>query len=148
MHRLKPIRTEADHARAMARIDELWGSPTGTPKGDELKALFLLVEAYERSCYPMPDVDPLVAIEFAMDQAGLTSKDVGSLLAQSGVVDANIDDILSGKQPLRLDVAKALHQHLSIPMEDLVKEKSPKRRKENSIPLIGKSQGLSHNGFN
>ena len=129
MHRLKPIRTEADHARAMARIDELWGSPTGTPKGDELKALFLLVEAYERSCYPMPDVDPLVAIEFAMDQAGLTSKDVGSLLAQSGVVDANIDDILSGKQPLRLDVAKALHQHLSISMEDLVKKKKPKKKK-------------------
>ena len=39
MHRLKPIRTEADHERAMARIDELWGSPTGTPMGDELKAL-------------------------------------------------------------------------------------------------------------
>ena len=41
MRRLEPICTEADHARAMARIDELWGSPTGTPQGDELKALFL-----------------------------------------------------------------------------------------------------------
>ncbi len=78
VRRLEPIRTEADHERAMARIDELWGSPKGTPQGDELKALFLLVEAYERECYPMPDVDPLVAIEFAMDQAGLTSKDVES----------------------------------------------------------------------
>ena len=78
MNHLEPIRTEADHARAMARIDELWGSPTGTPQGEELKALFLLVEAYERECYPMADVDPLVTIEFAMDQAGLTSKDVES----------------------------------------------------------------------
>ena len=78
MRRLEPIRTEADHARAMARIDELWGSPTGTPQGEELKALFPLVEAYERECYPMADVDPLAAIEFAMDQAGLTSKDVES----------------------------------------------------------------------
>ena len=69
-----------------------------------------------------------------MDQAGLTSKDVESLLAQSGVVDANIDDILSGKQPLRLDVAKALHQHLSIPMEDLVKEKKPKKKKREQHP--------------
>ena len=129
MHCLEPIRTEADRARAMARIDELWGSPPGTPQGDELKALFLRVEAYERVRYPMPAVDPLAAIEFSMDQAGLTTKDVGSLLAQSGVVDANIDDILSGKQPLRLDVAKALHRHLSIPMEDLVKEKEPKKKK-------------------
>ena len=129
MHRLEPIRTEADHARAMARIDELWGSPAGTPQGDELKALFLLVEACEHECYPMPDVDPPATIEFAMDQAGLISKDVESLLAQGGVLDARIDDILSGKQPLRLDVAKALHRHLSIPMEDLVKEKEPKKKK-------------------
>ena len=57
MDRLEPIRTEADHERAMARIDELWGSPIGTPQGDELKALFLLVEAYERECYPIPLVE-------------------------------------------------------------------------------------------
>ena len=130
MHRLDPIRTEADHERAMGRIDELWGSPIGTPQGEELKALFLLVEAYERECYPVPDVEPLVAIEFAMDQAGLTSKDVESLLAQNGVVDARIDDILSGKHPLRLDVAKALHRHLNISMEDLVKRGGAKKRSE------------------
>ena len=146
MNHLEPIRTEADHAQAMARIDELWGSPTGTSQGDELKALFLLVEAYERECYPMADVDPLVAIEFAMDQAGLTSKDVESSLAQSGIVDVSIGDILSGKQPLRLDIAKALHRHLSIPMEDLIKEEDQKK-KENRIHLIGKSQSLSHNRF-
>ena len=130
MHRLEPIRTEAEHARAMARIDELWGSPKGTPQGDELKALSLLVEAYERECYPMADVDPLAAIEFAMDQAGLTSKDVESLLVQSGIVDTNIDDILSGKQSLRLDVAEALHRHLSIQMEDLIKEEEQKKNRE------------------
>ena len=57
MHCLEPIRTEADHVRAMARIDELWGSPAGTPQGDELKALFLLVEVYECECYPVPDIE-------------------------------------------------------------------------------------------
>ncbi len=129
MHRLDSIRTEDDHERAMARIDELWGSPTGTPQREELKALFLLVEAYERECYPLPDVDPLVAIEFAMDQAGLTAKDVESLLTQSGVVDANIEDILSGKQSLRLDIAEVLHRHLSIPMEDLIKGQKRKKKK-------------------
>ena len=114
------------------------GIAAGTPQGDELKALFLLVEACEHECYPMPDVDPPATIEFAMDQAGLISKDVESLLAQGGVLDARIDDILSGKQPLRLDVAKALHRHLSIPMKDLVKEKEPKKKKENSIHLLVK----------
>ena len=130
MHRLDPIRTEADHERAMGRIDELWGSPIGTPQGEELKALFLLVEDYERECYPVSDVDPLVAIEFAMDQAGLISKDVEELLAQNGVVDAHIDDMLSGKHPLRLDVAQALHRHLNISLEDLIKRGEAKKRTE------------------
>lgn len=65
-----------------------------------------------------------------MDQAGLTSKDVESLLAQNGVVDAHIDDILSGKHPLRLDVAKALHRHLNISLEDLVKRGAKKGREQ------------------
>lgn len=47
------IHTEAEHEQAMARIDELWGSAPGTPKGEELKALFLEVEAYERVRYPL-----------------------------------------------------------------------------------------------
>lgn len=143
MHRLDPIRTEADHERAMGRIDELWGSPIGTPQGEELKALFLLVEAYERECYPVSDVDPLVAIEFAMDQAGLTAKDVESLLAQNGVVDARIDDILSGKHPLGLDVAKALHRHLNISMEDLIKRGGAKKRTEQTRKIAKPSTAPS-----
>ena len=31
---IKPIRTEADYAEAMARLDEVWGAEIGTPEGD------------------------------------------------------------------------------------------------------------------
>ncbi len=44
---IKPIRTEADHEMALARIEELWGSEPGTPKGDEFDVLSVLVSNYE-----------------------------------------------------------------------------------------------------
>ena len=40
---IKPIRTEQDYTASMARIDELWGAEIGTPEGDELEVLALLV---------------------------------------------------------------------------------------------------------
>ena len=33
---LKPIRTEDDHEAALAEVERLWGSTTGTPEGDRL----------------------------------------------------------------------------------------------------------------
>ena len=45
--KLKPIRTDRELDRALERIGELWGAKPGTPPGDELDALMLLVEKYE-----------------------------------------------------------------------------------------------------
>ena len=50
---LKPIRTEADHERAMAEVERLWGAKDGTPEGDRLDVLVTLIEAYEKELYPI-----------------------------------------------------------------------------------------------
>lgn len=60
---IKPIRTEDDYTAAMARIDELWGAQIGTPEGEELEVLALLVGKYEDEHYPMPPSDPIEAID-------------------------------------------------------------------------------------
>ena len=31
---ISPIRTDADHRRALAEIEQLWGATDGTPEGD------------------------------------------------------------------------------------------------------------------
>ncbi len=49
---LKPIRTEADHEKAMAEVGRLWGAKGGTPEGDRLDVLVTLIEAYEKEVYP------------------------------------------------------------------------------------------------
>jgi hypothetical protein len=53
--KLKPIRNDRELTRALKRIDDLWGAKPGTPKGDELDVLMLLVEKYEDENYAIPD---------------------------------------------------------------------------------------------
>jgi len=43
----------------------------GTPKGDRLDVLLTLVESYERAHYPIDPPDPIDAIRFRLEQAGL-----------------------------------------------------------------------------
>lgn len=41
------IRDETDYLIALKRIDELMGAELGTPEGEELDALTLMVECWE-----------------------------------------------------------------------------------------------------
>jgi antitoxin component HigA of HigAB toxin-antitoxin module len=47
------IRTEADYAAALARIDALMDAAPGSPEGEELDVLADLVENYEEKHVPM-----------------------------------------------------------------------------------------------
>ena len=47
MNKTKAIRTDADHAAALARIDELMDAELDTLEGAELDVLADLVELYE-----------------------------------------------------------------------------------------------------
>ena len=52
---IRPIKTEADYAAAMRRIESVWGAASGTVEEEELEVLVTLAEAYERQHYP---IDP------------------------------------------------------------------------------------------
>ena len=44
---VKPILSAADHRAAMAEVKRLWGSKNGTPDGDRLKVLAIMIDGYE-----------------------------------------------------------------------------------------------------
>ncbi|MGC9503740.1 hypothetical protein [Baaleninema sp.] len=50
---LKPIKTEVDYDRALLEIERLFDAPLGTPEGDRLEILTMLVEAYEMKMEPI-----------------------------------------------------------------------------------------------
>ena len=77
---VKPIRTKEDYREAVARIEKLMSAEFGTPEGDELDVLATLVDAYEAKHFPMDAPDPVAAIEFMMEQQGLTRKDLEPMI--------------------------------------------------------------------
>ncbi|VVN83720.1 helix-turn-helix domain-containing protein [Pseudomonas fluorescens] len=113
---IKPIRNDEDLTLAFARIEQLWGAALGSPEGDELEILALLVEKYEDEHFPIPPSDPIEAIKFRMDQQGLTARDLEAFIGPSG----RVSEVLNRKRPLSLRMIKRLHDGLRIPYESLL----------------------------
>ena len=114
--KLKPIKSSRELNRALKRIGELWGTKAGTPKGDELDVLMLLVEKYEEENYAIPASDPIEAIMFLMEQNSLSRKDLEPYIGASG----RVSEVLNRKRSLTLAMIKKLHEGLKIPYECLI----------------------------
>ncbi len=114
--KLKPIKSDRELNRALKRIDELWGAKSGTPKGDELDVLMLLVEKYEDEHFAIPTSDPVEAIKFLMEQNSLSRKDLEPYIGASG----RVSEVLSRKRNLTLAMIKKLHVGLKIPYDSLI----------------------------
>jgi HTH-type transcriptional regulator/antitoxin HigA len=114
--RIRPIRTDEDHAGALSRIEELMDAKEGTPEFDELVVLAQLAELYEDQRWPMGMPSPVAAIKFRMEQGELTRRDLEPYIGSSG----KVSEVLSGKLPLTLKMIRALHKHLGIPAEVLL----------------------------
>lgn len=115
---IKPIKTEADYEEALEQIAAVMSAEAGTPDGDRLELLSILVEAYEQKHYPIEAPDPVAAIEFAMEQQGLERKDIEPFIGTKG----RVSEILSHKRPLTLPMIRKLHDGLGIPAEVLIAE--------------------------
>ena len=116
MANIKPIRSEADYDAALARIFELMGAEPNSREGDEVDVLTDLVELYESRHVPMGYPEPVAAIQFRMDQAGLGPGDLVPFIGSR----AKVSEVLSGKRAITMPMARALHEHLGIPAEVLL----------------------------
>ena len=114
--KFRSIRTEEEYEAALARIDEIFDAEMGTAEGEELDELADLVESYEDKHYPIGMPDPISAIEFRMDQANLSQRDLIPYIGSS----AKVSEVLSGKRDLTMSMARALHEHLGIPADVLL----------------------------
>lgn len=116
---IKPIRSEKDYRATLKRIDELIAidPQEGTTAYDELDMISTLVEAYESIHYKIDAADPVKAIQYIMEEKGLSQKDLVQYFNGSkGLVSA----VLSGKREMSKKVIRSLHQGLGIPYEILM----------------------------
>jgi HTH-type transcriptional regulator/antitoxin HigA len=114
--RIQPVRTEAEHDAAVARITQLMGAERGTAAGDERDILATLVDAYEAMNFPIDTPDPVTIIKFQMEQQGLTRKDLEPMIGSR----ARVSEVLTGKRALTLPMIRRLHAGLYIPVDLLI----------------------------
>ncbi len=113
---LKPIRTEAEHAEALADIERLWDAPEGSPEADRLEVLAMLVEAYEKAHFPIEAPDPVAFLEYVMDVRGLTRKDLEPYIGPRG----RVADIMNKTRPLSVTMIRRLCAGLGLPADVLI----------------------------
>src|SRR6266403_96064 len=106
---IKPIKTKANYRAALKDIESLMTAKAHTPEGDQLDVLTTLVEAYERTHFPM-------------DQTGLTVKDLEPVIGRKN----RVYEVLSRRRPLTLQMIEGLHTKFGIPAESLLKRRAQK----------------------
>jgi HTH-type transcriptional regulator/antitoxin HigA len=119
---VKPLKSERDHRRALQEVERLMDARPNTPEGDRLDVLTTLVEAWEQKHHAIEAPDPVEAIRFAMEQRGLTRRDLEPLIGSR----ARVSEVLSGRRQLTLRMIRRLHERLGIPAESLIREPRPK----------------------
>ncbi len=94
-------------------------SPTrrfGTPEGDELDVLTDLILVYEDKHYPIEPSNLIGAIEFCLEQRGMTDDDLIPMIGSR----QKVAEVLSGESDITMPMARSLHEQLGIPAESLL----------------------------
>ena len=134
--KLQPIRNEDDYDKALANANRLWGAKQGTPNGDRLDILLVLVEDYESKHHSIAPPDPVEAIKFRMEQMNLSRKDLEPLIGPRG----RVTEVINRRRPLSLAMIRNLHERLRIPLESLIQESARVQSGNKSNPTSSRSR--------
>ena len=118
MKHLKPIRNLIEYKSALAEASDFFEADPklGSKEADRFEILLMLIESYEAKRYPISSPDPVEAIKFRMEQAGLKPKDLQPMIGGLN----RVYEILNHKRPLTLRMIWKLHSMLGIPAESLI----------------------------
>jgi HTH-type transcriptional regulator/antitoxin HigA len=114
---IRPIKTKADHRAALKDIERLMDARPGTPAGDRLEVLTMLVEHYESQHEQIPPPDPIDALLYYMDSRGLKRRDLEPYLGSR----ARVAEVLNRRRSLTIEMIRKLHAGLGISAEVLIR---------------------------
>ncbi len=113
----KVLKTEEEYTKATNRLMEIFHAELGTPEGDEMELLTVLVKDYDDKYYELPLVSPLEAIKYKMEERGIKAKDLEPLIGSKG----HVSSILSGRRELTLKIAQRLKDYFQLPAETFLR---------------------------
>lgn len=115
---LKVIRTDDQYQAYLQEVMHfMHDSPQiGSPAGDRLELLSVLIESYENTKYPVETPDPIDAIQFRMQEKGLKQADLVPYFGTRG----RVSEVLARKRPLTVQMIRAVALGLGISADTLI----------------------------
>jgi HTH-type transcriptional regulator / antitoxin HigA len=131
---IRVIKSEVEYRATLDAVSALVArDPTpGTSDAERLELLSLLIEDYEDRVAPRELPEPIEAIRFRMEQAGLRQRDLVPFIGSA----SKVSEVLSGKRPLTLTMIRALHEGLGIPAHVLIRESTAEDSVSDATPAI------------
>jgi HTH-type transcriptional regulator/antitoxin HigA len=117
MQPIRPIRNEADYELALQEIDRCLDAASGSPERDQLEVLTVLVDDYEAKHHSISPPEPIAAIEFVLEQRGLSRKDLEGVIESSG----RISEVMNKQRSLTLAMIRKLVEMFDLPAEVLIR---------------------------
>ena len=117
MKEIKPLHTLADYEWAIKEIEPYFKSVPvpGTEAADRFDVLSALIEKFEDANFPVPDVDPVEVLEFAIESMGRSQSDLARILGSS----SRASEILHRRRKLTLDMIRKINAEWKIPIDAL-----------------------------
>ncbi|HTN37283.1 MAG TPA: helix-turn-helix domain-containing protein [Arachidicoccus sp.] len=109
----KVVKTEDEYRIALNRTMEIFHAEEGTPEGEELALLLVLVKDYEDKHIHIPEVDPIEVIKLKMEERGMKARDLEPIIGSKG----HVSSILSGRREITLKMAQRLRDFFHLPAE-------------------------------
>jgi HTH-type transcriptional regulator/antitoxin HigA len=107
---------DQDYFQVLERLDVIFDSKIGSPEGDELEVLGILIDQYEKEHFPIEFPDPIEAIKFRMEQSGYNQRDLAGIIG----LKSRASEILNKKRKLSLDMIRRLSSGWNIPTDVLI----------------------------
>lgn len=114
---IRPIRNEEDHRAALAAIESLWDAAPGSEEYDRLDLLTTLVEAYEDKRWPVAELDPIEAIEAALESGEHDRRELADLIG-----DNRVSEVLGRHRALSLSMIRKIEAAWHLPAAVLIRE--------------------------
>lgn len=104
---ISPIRPPADYQAALKSISRLVEADPApdSPEGEYLDVMATLMQAYEGKQFPIDAPNPIQAIKFRMEQAGLEPKQRAASIGKPN----REYEVLNGMRGLSIEMIRNLH---------------------------------------
>lgn len=121
------IGSHADDELALQDIDRCLDAAEGSLERDRLEVLTVLVDDYEAKHHPIGPPEPIAAIEFALEQRGLSRKALEGVIGSSG----RISEVMNKQRPLTLAMIRKLVETFELPADVLIRSTADSRALSN-----------------